>query len=676
MAVLLMKKLHICALKKDKKPLLEYLQKKGLLEIESIETAEGFFASNSTEKRLLLEKQIKDAETALSILQSYSDKKVSLFASLEGKEEIELTKFREVSDKSEDIKSTIQRVLDLQTALIENKAKIQQEGDKKEVLKPWKGLDIPASITKTSKTSVVLGSLPGEFSHEDICFKLSSELKEDTPFYLETVFQDKMQTCIALVLLSEHEKTAENILRDIGFSRISLNTSLMPCEEIENIDKKIQTFEKEIQSIEEELRKISDQIKNIQILCDNYRIRAERYEVSDKTLESENTFLLSGYIPNKNAEKIATELENKFICFVDITEPDENDNVPVALENGIVASSFEGVLESYGLPKKGELDPSKMMSIFYIFLFGLMLSDAAYGLLISIVCFAALKKFPKMGEGLRKALRMYMYCGLSTLFWGIMFGGYFGDAVDVIAKTFFGVQIPEGGLIKPLWFAPINDPMKLLLYSLLFGLIHLFAGLGMKGYTLLKDKNYKEFFADVLLWFFFLTGLVGIFIPTQMFASIAGFIVAFPSWLNMLCKILAIGGAVGILLTAGGGRKNKILSLALGAYSLYGVTSWLSDLLSYSRLLALGLATGVIAQVVNSMGSMFGGGILGAVIFSVVFIIGHTFNMAINLLGAYVHTNRLQYVEFFGKFYEGGGRAFSPFKQNTKYVDIKEEKTL
>ena len=121
---------------------------------------------------------------------------------------------------------------------------------------------------------------------------------------------------------------------------------------------------------------------------------------------------------------------------------------------------------------------------------------------------------------------------------------------------------------------------------------------------------------------------------------------------------------------------SNALRLALGAYDIYNVTGWLSDVLSYSRLLALGLATGVIASVVNQMGSMLGDGILGAIGFIVVFIIGHTLNLAINLLGAYVHTNRLQFVEFFGKFYEGGGKPFNPFKLTTKYVDVKEETYL
>ena len=146
-----------------------------------------------------------------------------------------------------------------------------------------------------------------------------------------------------------------------------------------------------------------------------------------------------------------------------------------------------------------------------------------------------------------------------------------------------------------------------------------------------------------------------------------------PSSVVLLSQILAGGGALGILLTAGRDKKNPGLRLALGAYGLYGITSWLSDALSYSRLLALGLATGVMASVFNQMGAMLGDSIPGVILFILVFVVGHTFNMAINLLGAYVHTSRLQYVEFYGKFYEGGGKAFTPFQQNTKYFDFKEE---
>ena len=164
-----------------------------------------------------------------------------------------------------------------------------------------------------------------------------------------------------------------------------------------------------------------------------------------------------------------------------------------------------------------------------------------------------------------------------------------------------------------------------------------------------------------------------IFLPSELFASIAQVNIVLPPALAMAAKVMAIGGAVGILLMGGRGRKNPGLRLALGAYDLYNITSWLSDLLSYSRLLALSLATGVIASVFNQMGSMMGDGIVGMIFFIIIFIVGHLFNMGINLLGAYVHTNRLQYVEFFGKFYEGGGKPFNPFKAETKYIDLREE---
>ena len=234
-----------------------------------------------------------------------------------------------------------------------------------------------------------------------------------------------------------------------------------------------------------------------------------------------------------------------------------------------------------------------------------------------------------MEQGMHKALTMFGFCGLSTLFWGIMFGGYFGDVVNVISSTWFGHEVE----IPALWFVPLNDPMRLLLYSMLFGLIHLFMGLGIKGYMLLKKGDIVGFICDVVFWYCFLLGLILLFIPTSIFASIAGATVTFPAIVGTISKVLAIVGAVGLLLFAGRANKNAVLRIALGAYEIYGITSWLSDVLSYSRLLALGLATGVIAQVVNQMGSMGGKSVFGLILFIIVFIVGHTLNLAINLLG-------------------------------------------
>ena len=398
-------------------------------------------------------------------------------------------------------------------------------------------------------------------------------------------------------------------------------------------------------------------------------MRADKYEILGTLPQSQRTFVVSGYIPVKAVDAVKKAIGEVYDCVIDVEDLKEDEEAPTILKNNGFSSSMEGVLESYGLPHKGEFDPTTIMSFFYVFFFGMMLSDAAYGAIIAIACFVVLKKYPGMGESMHKSLKMFMFCGISTLVWGILFGGYFGNVVDIVSGTFFGETVT----VPALWFIPLNDPMRLLVYSLAFGVVHLFVGLGIKGYMLLKDGKPLDFFCDVVLWYAFLVGLLLMLIPTDIFASIAQAKITFPPFLNMLAKALAIIGVVGLILMSGRENKNPALRIALGAYDVYNITGWLSDVLSYSRLLALGLATGVIASVVNQMGSMFGKGIVGIIGFLIVFIVGHTLNLAINLLGAYVHTNRLQFVEFFGKFYEGGGKPFEPFKSDTKYVDIKEE---
>ena len=425
---------------------------------------------------------------------------------------------------------------------------------------------------------------------------------------------------------------------------------------------------KRILEIEKEVQSLAKEREAIRILADDYRVRADKYEVLGRLPQSERTFLIKGYAPARDTGRIE-ELEKQFTCVVDMEEAGEDEEVPTLLSNNSFSASMEGIVESYGLPKKGEFDPTTIMSFFYVFFFGMMLSDAAYGAIIAVACFIVLKKFPRMSQGMYQSIKMFFYCGISTLIWGILFGGYFGNIVDIVSQKFFGTTVS----IPALWFIPLNDPMKLLIYSMLFGVIHLFVGLGIKGYMCLKEKRIMDFFCDVVLWFMLLTGLILMLLPSEIFTSISQIQIAFPDFLNLLAKVLAIGGAVGILLMSGRDKKNPGLRIALGAYDLYNITGWLSDVLSYSRLLALGLATGVIASVINQMGSMLPNNIVGVIFFVIIFIVGHTLNLAINLLGAYVHTNRLQFVEFFGKFYEGGGKAFHPFAPDTKYVDVKEE---
>jgi V/A-type H+-transporting ATPase subunit I len=201
---------------------------------------------------------------------------------------------------------------------------------------------------------------------------------------------------------------------------------------------------------------------------------------------------------------------------------------------------------------------------------------------------------------------------------------------------------------------PLDDPIRLLIFSFILGIIQIYTGLCLQAYKNIRDGNTTAALFDQGMWMIFLAGCIMFALPGM--AQVA--------------KIVAIAGAIGLVLTQGRHQRNPVLKLGSGILSLYDATGFLSDVLSYSRVLALGLATGVIATVINTMGELIGVNFIGYIFMIILLIGGHLFNIAINALGAYVHSSRLQYVEFFSKFYEGGGRAFQPFKINTKYINL------
>lgn len=669
MAVLQMQRMSICALKRDRKVILEKLQSMGVMEINHIlEEDEDFHRMDTANAKSSFEKAAAMADQALDILQYYAPVKQSMLSSLAGKELVDRDRYSSVVQKSDVLLKTARRIQALDKESAEKKAAILKIENSIESLKPWLSLGVPLNFEGTKHMVMIPGVMSGMLTREDVYEKLAEQTPElDVDIHIISAEQDT--TYLTVLCLREMATEVEEALRSIGFARPSAVIGQVPADAKSDMEKEIEKAGERISEIEKEISDLAVNREGLKILSDYYRVRGEKYEVLGELPQSERTFLVSGYVPAGETAKVKKSLSGKFDCVVDVEELKEEEEAPVLLKNNKFSSGSEGIVEAFGLPGKGEIDPTTIMSFFYVFFFGMMLSDAAYGVILSVVCGILLLKFPRMGRGIKQNMQLFFWCGISTLFWGIMFGGYFGDAITIIARVFFGRDI----VVPAIWFVPLDEPMKLLIYCMLFGVIHLFVGLGLKGYMYLKDKKYMDFFCDIVLWYMLLVGLLIMLLPSELFASIAQTVIVFPPAVNALGKWLAILGALGILLMSGRGRKNFGLRIALGAYDLYNISGWLSDVLSYSRLLALGLATGVIASVINQMGSMGGKSITGVIIFVIAFIIGHLFNMAINLLGAYVHTNRLQFVEFFGKFYEGGGRAFHPFKENTKYADIEEE---
>lgn len=670
MAVLQMQRVSICALKKDRKSILEKLQSMGILEISQVADEDDAFSRMDTmNARVSFEKKANIADQALDVLDGYAPESKSMFASLEGKKLIGSSRFQSAVADKEKIMDTAADLIQTSKVIAEKKAAILKLENQIESLTPYLSLEVPMNYSGTKKVAMFIGTMAAETQLQDVYSTLAEQLPEVEAVDIQIISSDQDAVYLAVLCMRKDASKVEEVLRSAGFARPAQLSEEVPSVKTQELKESIQQLNNEIKEQEDKIKSCAEERERLRYISDYFRMRAEKYEVLGTLPQSQRTFVISGYTAKKFVPALEKAIGANYDCVMDVEEVGEEEEVPTILQNNSFSRSWEGIVESYGLPKRGEFDPTTIMSFFYVFFFGMMLSDAAYGAILAIACFVLLKKFPRMSPGMHQSIKLFMFCGISTVIWGILFGGYFGNIVDVVSAKFFGTTITPAAL----WFIPLNDPMKLLVYSMLFGVIHLFVGLGIKGYMCIKNRQFMDFFCDVVLWFCLVVGLILMLLPSSLFASIAQTEIVFPDVVNLMAKVLAIFGAVGIVLMSGRGTKNPGIRLALGAYDLYNITGWLSDVLSYSRLLALGLATGVIASVINQMGSMVPNNIFGIIAFIVIFIVGHALNLAINLLGAYVHTNRLQFVEFFGKFYEGGGKPFEPFCADTKYVDIKEE---
>ena len=311
----------------------------------------------------------------------------------------------------------------------------------------------------------------------------------------------------------------------------------------------------------------------------------------------------------------------------------------------------------YSLPGPNDIDPTFVTGFFYYLFFGMMFSDAGYGLLMVIATTLVLKKF-RLSASMRQNMRLFRYCGISTVLWGLVFGSFFGDSIAVISENFFGHRVALPALIDPM----NGDAVTLLILSIALGFAEVIAGLCAKFVTCLKNGDKKGAFFDAGLW---ITCLVGIAVMAVGF-------VALPV-LKTVGIAVTLVSVAGLILTQGRDKKNPVARIFSGIVSLYDVTGYVSDLLSFSRLMALGLTTSAMGAVFNMLSSMSGRSLGGIVMLVIIFPVGHAINFGLNVLGAYVHTLRLQYVELFSKFYEGGGREFKAFSFKSKYTDLDAE---
>lgn len=635
MSIVAMKKLTLLASGGDVDELIRRLIKLRCVDVARAEDAEGLSFTPCEGEVAELGAQLEQTKTAMTALRRYSQQKHSLFPK---RRELDYDAF--VSDgcyaRALDVVRETGELCDEIGRLALRRKSLE---DRLVVLEPWSNLDIPLGTRGTETTRVVLGSVSVKLPEERFV-----ELQDAA--CIETINSDKSVRYIAVFFHSSQADSIEKLLVKSGFNKAALDGfDGLALEEHGKIEHELVNIAHREIEINDKLRQLALALDDLEALCDvtETQMRAAR----TKLLLAQTNYcsVMTAWVPADRVDRV-TPLLDRYMCAYELEDPTEDDDPPVLLKNNEFAKSFEWVVGMYSYPKYGTYDPTFAMSIFYCLIFGMMFADVGYGILMIIACFGGVKLL-KPKESMKRFLLMFGWCGCGSTLMGMLFGGYFGDLPLQIMSNLMGVEAPKTLAIL---VDPLVDPMSFVIYSLIIGGIHLVSGMALKLYITWHDGHPLDAILDTVpIWLLF-AGL--------------GMLVLDPA----VGKWVALAGVVAMVLTQGRKNKTTFMKIGGGLYSLYGLINFASDLISYSRIMALGLASAVVAQVVNILATMMGGSVVGSIFMVVVLMIGHVLNMAINILGSFVHTSRLQYIEFFGKFFTEGGRIFKPVAPADNYT--------
>ncbi len=655
MAIVKMKKLSVIGLQEEREAILRDLMNLGAVEISGAtnklqdEDWQKLVVRDSDEARATeKDKELSRVQQALALIAKHGTDKPKAFQIRRNITEEEFDGLRSQTDR---FKTETEEILDLYEEFNQAQAKENAAYSQIYALKPWKKYDIPLEEKSTERLMIKLGVFP---PHTDVK-ALERELDEESyPCFLEELGRDKEQLYASYWYFKEDEDKVLEVLKKVGLAKPTFTDA--PGMVVDNMGRYKSNIREYKAKREEILIQMSQKTRykeDLELYHDMLVLDRDESRIRSNLVNTTRAFEFDGFVPTVAMADVEKALD-KYFCNYEFSEPEEEDDVPVKLKLGNFFSPMEFVTKLYSMPNYREVDPTSILSIFYIIFFGIMFGDVGYGILLIIGAIVAVKKFHMVEGGLGQLVKITFYSGISSVIWGVLFGSFFGDIIPVVGRTFFDKEI----VINPLWLDPAKEPMTFLVFSCGLGIVHLFIGMGIHAYELIKDGKFLDAVNDVFIWYLIVLGAVMLLFGSKVSPSLPGI----GKW--MLIVGLALAIILPIFIAKGAGK-------ALGLWNIYsGVSGNLSDILSYSRLLGLGLASTSIAAVFNFLASMGGKTVVGVIMFIVIFLAGHALNFAINALGAFVHSCRLQYVEFFGKFYEGEGREFNPFDRKTKYINI------
>lgn len=658
MSIVKMQKMSLVAHASERTRLLRIFIKSGCVEL--IKSEEDVTVTPADrERRERNEARKYRAAFCMSFLKEMSkeilliDKKLAPKINLKKENRlITLEEYEEVCNNTEELMDKIDEMENINNRITDLRSEKTRLTAFNEQLAPYKGLDIDMSTIKDTESACVFcGVIPSENKDK---FVVQIEGKG-----IYEISEGEKVTAVAVICHKNDKEGVNKVLSENEFVKSSFDFDGTASDKTEENTARINKIDETVKELILSTVDYVRYIPTVKIVYDYCALELAKLDITENSARTKKAIAFEGWVPAEKAEGLKKEIEEKCkrveIAFRD---PLEEEIPPTATKNSKVVGAFAGITEMFGSPNYRERDPNLFVALFYFLIFGIMIGDAGYGLIMAIACFLFVKlKKPVKNSG--RMMIVFAFCGISTFIWGTLFGGWF--AIDIPEDSFLG---------KLTWFNPLDEPLKMFMLSLGVGVLQIGTGFALSGIAKIKSGNAMKGILSDFGWVVIFLGLLMLFPNIMVYLNA---IEGGQEWFGIAGTVgmyfALVGGAM-VVIGGAWGKKNPVKMVGGALGSVYGAINIVSDLLSYSRLFGLGLTTGVIGLVMNELGMIIVDviGPAGWVIAVVIFVGGHVFNLAINLLGAYVHDSRLQYIEFFGRFYEGSGHAFRPLGSEMKYT--------